>query len=96
LLLHGTHPFFDVEFVEQRLLLREIYIKVRRQKIRELLGILDVMIIMRACSGASGVSSNKRAAESRKFRNVASHSLSAAAGSIAVDRLRRVETDRSL
>ena len=33
------------------------------------------MIIVRACSGASGVSSNNREAESRKFRNVASHSL---------------------
>ena len=33
------------------------------------------MTIKRACSGASGVSSNKRAAESRKLRKVASHSL---------------------
>ena len=32
-------------------------------------------IIRRACSGASGASSNNLAAESRKFRNVASHSL---------------------
>ena len=32
-------------------------------------------IIKRACSGASGVSSNNLAAESRRFRNVAFHSL---------------------
>jgi hypothetical protein len=41
-LLHSIHPFFDVEFFEQRLLLRNIDIEVRRQKIGELLGILDV------------------------------------------------------
>ena len=41
-LLHGTHPFFEIEFFEQRLLLRDIYIEVWRQKIGKLLGILDV------------------------------------------------------
>ena len=41
-LLHGAHPFFDIELFEQRLLLRDIDIEIRREKIGELLGILDV------------------------------------------------------
>ena len=76
--MYRAYALFHVQLFEQRLLLRDIHIEIGREKISKLLGLSMFKIIRRACSGASGASSNNLAAESRKFRNVASHSLLAA------------------
>src|SRR5205814_600349 len=42
LLLHGANTLLDIELLEDCLLLRNIDVQVRRQKISELLGVLDI------------------------------------------------------
>src|ERR1051326_5247264 len=42
LLLHSTNALFDIELLENRLFLRDIDVQVRRQKVCELLGVLDI------------------------------------------------------
>src|SRR5438132_882502 len=42
MLLHSTNALFDIQLFENRLLLRNIDVQVLRQKISELLGVIDV------------------------------------------------------
>ena len=42
MLLHSAHALLDIELVEDRLFLCNIDVQVRREKISELLGIIDV------------------------------------------------------
>src|SRR5205814_8221075 len=42
LILHGANTLLDIELLEDCLLLRNIDVQVRRQKISELLGVLDI------------------------------------------------------